>query len=150
MGRALAAQKLGQVDVALAAYEDVLSQDPSNVDALTNMLGMLKGQNTQLAVQKLSDLRETYPFNADITAQLGVAYAGTRDYENALKYLDMADALRPGSTLVTYNRAVVYDHLGRPDLAIPLYNKIVQQAADGTLDSPVPVESIQRRLSVLR
>lgn len=150
MGRALAMQKLGQYDQALAAYEEILEKDPKNLEALTNMLGILKQQNPSLALEKLAELREAYPFNADIAAQLGVAYASMQSYAEALKYFDIADALKPGNGYVMYNRAVALDRMGQEEKAAAVYRLIVRLAAEGALKEPVPVEVIRQRLSTMR
>ena len=150
MGRALSMQKLGQHDQALMAYEDVLSNDPKNLEALTNMLGILKMQNPELALEKLTELREAYPFNADIVAQLGVAHASMKSYGEALKFFDMADALRPGSGYVLYNKAVLYDRMGNQQQAAMLYRQLVRMAAEGLLSEPVPLDAVRRRLSTMR
>ncbi len=150
MGRAVSLQKMGQTDDALAAYEDVLNRDPKNVQALTNMLGLLKVKDPQLALEKLQQLHDAYPYQADITAQLGVAYASTGAYPEAAKYLDMADSLKPGSAYVMYNRAVLYDKMGRSKDAGFLYRQIIRMSADGTLDQQLPIDIIRRRLSTLQ
>lgn len=149
MGRAVALQKLGQNDEALAAYEDVLRRDPKNLDALTNMLGLLKAKDPMLAIDKLLDLRNAYPYQGDITAQLGIAYATAGRYDEALKYLEMADALKPGSSYVMYNRAVLYDKMGRSRDAGALYRQLLRMAADGELDQQLPLDAIRKRLAAL-
>lgn len=150
MGRALAMQKLGQYDQALEAYEGVLANDPKNLEALTNMLGILKRQNPALALEKLEELRNAYPFNADIVAQLGVAHAGMKSYAEALKYLDMAEALRPGNGYVLFNKAVLFDRMGREQEASALYRQLVRMAAEGVLNDPVPLDAVRHRLSTMR
>jgi Flp pilus assembly protein TadD len=150
MGRAVSLQKLGQTGEALTAYQSVLENEPSNLEALTNMLGLLKKENPALAVEKLAELRSAYPYNADIAAQLGIAYAGQGSYAEAEKYLDMADALKPGSAYVLYNKAVLYDKAGRSGEAAALYRQIVRLAAEGSLDQQLPLEAIKRRLSTIR
>lgn len=150
MGRAVAMQKLGQDENALAAYEAVLNADPKNIDALTNMLGLLKARDPGLAVEKLQQLRDAYPYQGDITAQLGIAYAANGQYDQALKYLDMAESLKPGSAYVLYNRSVLLDRMGRTGDAALLYRRILRMAADGELDQPLPLDSIRNRLAVLR
>jgi tetratricopeptide (TPR) repeat protein len=150
MGRAVSLQKMGQVDEALAAYEDVLNAAPKNLEALTNMLGLLKNKDPQLALEKLQDLRAAYPYQVDITAQLGVAYAQTGDYDNALKYLNMAAALDPENAYVLYNQAVLFDKTGHSDKAGDLYRQIIRMVAEGTIKDPLPVEQIKKRLIDLR
>lgn len=150
MGRAVALQKLGQYEAALAAYEAVLNNDPKNLEALTNMLGLLKLKDPALALEKLEQLREAYPYNADITAQLGISYGGAGRFEEALRLLDMAEALNPGSAYVLYNKAVLYDKMGHSRQAGDLYRQIIRLAADGDLDQELPLDAIKRRLAVLR
>jgi Flp pilus assembly protein TadD len=150
MGRALSLQQAGRVDDALNAYEVVLSANPKKLEALTNMLGVLKGTNPALAVQKLEELRTVYPYNADIAAQLGTAYGALKNYDAALQYLDMADALAPGNAYVYYNKAVLYDHMGQQNMATSMYRRILQMHAEGILHEPLPLEAIRRRLSSMR
>ena len=150
MGRAVALQKLGQTDEAMDAYQVALRNDPRNIEALTNMLGLLKGKDTPTALKKLQQLRDLYPANADVTAQLGMVYGVTGDYSNALKYLNMADALKPGNATVLYNKAVAYDHMGNTAEAAQLYHQILLLASDGVLDQSFPLEVVKQRLAVLR
>ncbi len=150
MGRAISLHKLGQKDEALAAYEAVLNRDPKNLDALNNMLGLLKEKDPQLAVEKLQELQAAYPYSGDITAQLGVAYASTGQYDQALRFLNLADGLKPGSAFVLYNKSVLLDKMGRTREAAPLYRLILRMAAEGDIDQSLPLESIRRRLAALQ
>jgi Flp pilus assembly protein TadD len=150
MGRAVALQKLGQTDEALEAYQVALRTDPRNIEALTNMLGLLKGRDAPTALKKLQQLRDLYPANAEVTAQLGMVYGMAGDYNNALKYLNMADALKPGNSTVLYNRAVAYDHMGKTTEAAELYRQILLLASDGALDQSFPLEVVRQRLAALR
>lgn len=150
MGRALALQQTGRIDEALEAYESVLSANPKKLEALTNMLGVLKATNPALAVEKLEELRTVYPYNADIAAQLGTAYAALKNYDAALQYLDMADALSPGNAYVYYNKAVLYDRMGQQNMATTMYRRILQMHAEGSLSEPLPLDAIRRRLATMR
>ncbi len=150
MGRAVALQKLGQTENALTAYEEVLADDPKNLEALTNMLGLIKTQDPALALEKLQELRDIYPYNADITAQLGVAQGENGNYKEALKYLNMADALKPGSAYVLFNKAVLYDKMGQSTQAADIYRQIVRMSVDGNLDAPLPIDRIKNRLATMR
>ena len=150
MGRAVSLQKLGQSDEALAAYEAVLNRDPKNIDALNNMLGLLKAKDPQLALEKLQQLHDAYPYQGDIAAQLGISYATTGQYDQALRYLEMADSMKPGSAFVLYNKAVLLDKMGRTREAASLYRYILRLAADGEIDQELPLDSIRRRLAALQ
>jgi len=150
MGRAVSMQKLGQHAAALGAYEDVLRVDPRNLEALTNMLGILKEQDSQTALFNLKQLRDLYPYNADITAQLGMIYGMVKDYPNAIKYLDMADALKPNDMNILYNKAVAYDKMGESRLAADIYRKIVYRASLGEVERTFPIDAVKRRLASIR
>ncbi len=150
MGRAVALQKLGQTDEAMEAYQVALRNDPHNIEALTNMLGLLKGKDTQTALKKLEQLRNLYPANADVTAQLGMVYGVSGDYDKALKYLNMADALKPGNATVLYNKAVAYDRMGKTSEAADIYRQILLLASDGSLDQSFPLEEVRQRLATIR
>lgn len=150
MGRAVALQKLGQTDEALAAYQGVLADDPKNVEALTNMLGLIRGQDMVTAVEKLKHLRDLYPANADVTAQLGMVYGVSGDYANAVKYLDMADTLKPGNPVVLYNKAVAYDHMGHELEAADMYRRLLLIVSNGDFDRTFPLEAIRNRLAAMR
>ena len=150
MGRAVSLQKIGQIPLAVSAYKEIVEKNPKNVDALTNMLGLLNGQGPDEAIEKLLQLRDIFPFNSNVTAQLGVVYGVARDYENALKYLEMADALKPGNPNILYNRAIVYDRMGRTIQAANIYRQILLLAGDGILNQNFPIETVRNRLSVIR
>ncbi|MCC7038563.1 MAG: tetratricopeptide repeat protein [Alphaproteobacteria bacterium] len=150
MGRAVSLHKMGQKDAALSAYEDVLNRDPKNLDALNNMLGLLKEKDPQLAVEKLQELHDAYPYQGDIAAQLGVAYGSTGQYDQALRYLDLAEGLKPGTSFVLYNKSVLLDKMGRSREAASLYRQILRMAADGDIDQNLPLDSIRRRLAALQ
>lgn len=150
MGRAVSLHKTGQKDEALSAYEDVLNRDPKNLDALNNMLGLLKEKDPQLAVEKLQELHDAYPYQGDIAAQLGVAYGSTGQYDQALRYLDLAEGLKPGTSFVLYNKSVLLDKMGRSREAAGLYRQILRMAADGDIDQNLPLDSIRRRLAALQ
>lgn len=150
MGRAVTLQRLGQNVEALRAYEQVLVNDPQNLDALTNMLGLLKQQNPQLAIDKLLALRNAYPYNADITTQLAIAYGDAGNLPEALRYMTLAEALQPDSGFVKYNKAILYDRMGRESEAAELYRQLIRMSADGSLDQNLPMDAIKARLATMR
>lgn len=150
MGRAVSMQKLGQHSSALSAYEDVLRVDPRNLEALTNMLGILKEQDTNTALFNLKQLRELYPYNAEITAQLGMIYGMQGDFANSVKYLDMADALKPNDMNILFNKAVAYDKMGKSREAADIYRKIVYRASYDSVERTFPIEAVKRRLASIK
>ncbi len=150
MGRAVSLQKLSRNTEALNTYEEVLNVDPKNIEALTNMLGILGAQEKEIALKHLLQLKDMHPYNADIMAQLGMIYGVTGDYKNAVKYLDMADVLNPDNVNIMFNKAVALDKMGKKDDAVDLYRKLVYMASYGDNSSTIPVEQIKKRLGGIR
>lgn len=146
MGRAVSMQKMGLNGEALPAYEVVLSRDPKNLEALTNMLGILKSQDKAATTEKLQQLQEVYPSNADIAAQLGMSYGSAADYEKSVKYLDIADSLKPDNLDIMYNRAVAYDKMGNKRQAIDQYRQILSVAGNTVPPRGFPLEVVRKRL----
>lgn len=147
LGRAVAYQRLGQREMAIAAYEETLRRDPQRLDALTNFLGLLREQNPDLALQKLQELHTTYPSNPDVSAQLGLAYGDMGNYDRALSYLDMALTLAPNTPAYLFNKAVVLDRMGQRIEAADMYREVLRHADRNTT---LPIDSIRNRLSVIR
>lgn len=153
MGRALAYHKLKNNRKALPAYEDVLKLEPKNLEALTNMLGILRLQEPELALERLLDLYELYPTNETVLAQLGGTYGHMKQYSKAIKYLDMAVALAPESSLFHYNRAVVLDHMARRHEAAASYRRslaLFTQTGKPMSAANIPVAAIRARLNSLQ
>ncbi len=150
MGRAIALQRLGQNTAAVDAYEDVLKKNPKNLDALTNMLGLLRKQSPDLALDKLKELHTTYPFNVGILAQLGTTYGDMGRYEDGHKLLDQAIAMAPGNALYMFNKAVLYDRMGDAPHAAQMYRYCLDLYYQDNSRQALPVDAIKKRLAVLQ
>lgn len=150
MGRAIALQNLGQRDRAIAAYDDVLALNPNNADALVNMLGLVRGQYPAVALQKLLDVRERYPDNAGVAAQLGITYADTDNLQDALKYLSIASSLEPGNAQHYFNIGVVAERQKNRSLAIQMYEKALEADSMNASARSIGRDKIYDRLTRLR
>lgn len=151
MGRALSLQNMGQKDAAIEAYEEVLRESPKSLEGLVNLLGLLKSKDPAMAVEKLTELRAAYPYDADILAQLSISYGALKSYPEALMYIEMAEALKPDNAMFTYNKAVILDKMGQTAKAAMLYRQLIRLAAeDKNLPYRLPVEAMQKRLSRLK
>ena len=152
MGRAVALQKLGENQKAIDAYRDVLDVDEDNPEAITNLMGLIGKTQPAVALQNLLELREQYPRNAAVAAQLGVAYSQSGNPQDGLKYLNMAAGMQPENPLHPFNMAVIYEHLNDREKAIKYYEQALDTFAvngSGTTTS-FSREQIYDRLSVLR
>lgn len=150
MGRAVALQNIGHRNEAVTSYEQVLESDPRNLEALVNLLGLLRSEMPELAEEKLLQLRQTYPYDADILAQLAITKGQLKQYDDALMYIEMAESLQPSNLMLTYNKAILNDRMGRKDEAAQLYRYLLQRASDPAIVHSLPLDTIKKRLAHMR
>lgn len=151
MGRAVVFQKMGQTEQAISAYEEVLQYHPDNAEAVVNLAGLIRKEYPAVALNKLLDLRQQYPDNAVVAAQLGVTYADAKNYQDAFRYLSMAASMEPENPQHFYNMAVVAEKAGDPQKAIQNYEKALEaDAISGAAGKKISRERIYDRLTRLR
>lgn len=150
-GRAILLQKMGFADQAIAAYEELLTLYPDNTDATVNLAGLIRKQYPAVALSKLLDLHMKVPNNAAVTAQLGVAYADSGNYSDALRYLTDASTIEPRNALHFFNMAVISEKASKPAQAISYYEKALElDAIYGDGQNTISREKIYDRLAQIR
>jgi len=149
MGRAVTLQKMGNASAALEMYEETLKQDPRNLGALANMLGILRQEEPDMALDKLEALHKKYPSHAGIAAQLGTTLGSEKRYAEAVQYLKIASGLEPKNASYIYNRAVIFDHMGDRIKAASMYIEALKLDHIGGGYSGIPVADIHKRLVVI-
>ncbi len=150
MGLAIAYQRSGDTASALKTYEKTLKRDPKNLDALTNMLGVLRKESPRFAADKLQQLRGSYPGNAGVAGQLGSAYGDLNEYGKAIKYLNIASSLDDKNVGYIFNRAVIYDRMGKKSSAAHLYREALNLYYAGDYKGVIPVKQIKKRLIAIQ
>lgn len=125
-GRAVLMQKMGLSGQAILAYEELLNLYPNDTDAIVNLSGLIRKEYPALALGKLLDLHMNHPGSSVVTAQLGVAYAESGNYTDALRYLGEAAAMDPQNALHFYNMAVISEKASKPDQAVMYYEKALE------------------------
>ena len=151
MGLAVAQQGAGFRESAANTYEDLLKIQPNNADAIVNLMGIMRAQYPSVTLKKLTELRGKYPNNPGIPAQMGLINADLKNYEDAIRYLEVAASMEPSNPSHVYNMAIVTDHAGNASRAIKLYEQALQiDAAYGNNALSLPREEIYDRLVVLR
>ena len=150
MGMAVAQQRSGFTESAIRTYEELLEIEPDNIEANTNMLGLIKVQYPSIAYRRLVDLWENNPRNAGLAAQIGLTSAELGNNDDALHYLGIAASLEPNNANYLYNMAVIVDRSGASKDAIQYYEKALQIDAMYGGSRTVPRDSIYDRLSKLR
>lgn len=121
---------LSRPNDAATLAQDMLKQDPENVDA-HRMLGRVyfnmisKGKDGQideralhLAMQEFQKVTEKDPKDADSWATLGKLYAGSNDSTNAEKAYNAALAVDPDNEEALTGLAMVYGNMGDTAKAI--------------------------------
>jgi Tfp pilus assembly protein PilF len=150
MGRAVAFQKSGRTEAALKTYDQLLTIDHNNPEALVNMLGILRTEYPEVALRRLKNLHEKFPANAMIAAQIGVTEADGGHLADAVRFLGMAVSMEPDNAQHLFNMAIVQDRAGKKDDAIKYYQQALETDAIYGDSQSVPREQIYDRLSVLR
>jgi Flp pilus assembly protein TadD len=150
MGRAVSMQKTGDVAGAIRTYEELLTISPNNPDAVVNLMGLVRKEYPAVALNKLLDLRQKYPDNAGIAAQLGIAYADSGNLQDAYRYLGMAASLDPNDPQHYFNMAVVAEKMKNPRKAIEMYEKALEVDAVHGAGRGISRDLIYDRLAKLR
>ncbi|MCB9979150.1 MAG: tetratricopeptide repeat protein [Rhodospirillales bacterium] len=150
MGRASALQHLGRREAAIGAYDALLKVDPSNAEAQINKAGLTGVEYPAVALRTLLDLREKFPGNAGLSAQIGLMQARLGNDAEAFQYLGTAASLEPGNAEHIYNMAVIADRMGNAQKAIPLYEQALQMDGRDTQGERISRDVVYARLSVLR
>lgn len=150
MGLAVAQQQNGFTESAIATYEELLKHEPNNTDAMANMLGLIKTQYPAVAYRRLKDLWQKNPNNPHIASELGMISAFVQEYDEAVRYLDVAASLEPGNATHFYNLAVIYDRAGESTNAIEMYQKALQIDASYGGSRTLDRDQVYDRLAQLR
>lgn len=150
-GRALVFQKMGLKEQAINAYEELLKLYPENIDAAINLSGIIRKEYPAVALNKLLDLREKYPNNVYVIAQLGVAYSDSGNFKDAIRLLTLASEMDSQNALHFYNLAIILEKASEPKEAIKSYEKALEvDSIYGEGNRQISREKIYDRLSFLR
>jgi Flp pilus assembly protein TadD len=150
LGRAAALHKIGRKDEAQDAYNRVLKLDPSNREALSNVIAIVGDRSPAEALTRLLELEREYPGFSPVKAQIGLAYAKMGTMPEALTYLSRAVAMSPESVMYQYNLALVLDHLGRREQAVAAYQTVLAALSGGRASPELSATDIERRVRYLR
>jgi len=151
MGLAVAQQGAGFQESAAKTYEDLLEVQPNNADAIVNLMGLMKAQYPSVTLKKLMELRNKYPANPGVPAQIALVNAEQGDYDSAIKFFEIAASMDPRNASHIYNLAIAMDKKGKPDKAIKMYERALElDSTYGDAATGLPREQIYDRLVVLR
>jgi Flp pilus assembly protein TadD len=150
MGRAISLQRLGRPAEAIMAYEDVLAMDRNNPEALVNLMGLVRKEYPAQALEKLLTLKSRHPDNANIIAQLGIAYADSGNLEDAASNLMLASRMEPKNPQHYFNLGIVAERMKNRTRAIAYYEKALETDAVYGTGRGINRDMIYDRLTRLR
>lgn len=150
MGRAIAQQRMGMDDVAMASYEELLDRAPNNTEAVINLMGLMRKQYPEVAIRRLNEIKNKYPNNDMVIGQLGMVYAQSGRYDDANRNLQIAASLNPRNALHYYNLGILADRMGNKAQAVRFYESALQADQAYGNSKSIPRETIQTRLNKLR
>lgn len=150
MGRAVSLQRLGRFDEAMQMYEVVSELEPKNVDVKVNMLGLLATRYPAVALRRMLDLHKGNRGNANLVAQIAVAYAQSGDTSSALQFLGVAASMEPRNANHLFNYAVIADRAGDSDKAAEYYQRSLEVDTIHGGGRSIPRDAVYDRLAQIR
>lgn len=150
LGLAYISQQKGQRAEAQAYYREVLRQEPTNAIA-TAGLQALDARPESTALNPMADAAVGQADSAAAMAAAGSALVREGRLGDAAQAFARAQSLEPANPLHAYNHAVAQDRMGRYELALRLYENVLQ------LDAAAPaalrgyqLETVRTRVAQLR
>lgn len=150
MGRAVTLHKMGRVNSAILAYEELLERYPDNPEAVVNLMGLIRQDYPSVALQRLLELKEKNPNNPSILAQIGITHSDMGNNAEAIKYLGMASTLEPDNPQHYFNIAILSEKIRDSAGAVKNYEKALEVDAVYGSGRSVSRELIYDRLTHLR
>jgi tetratricopeptide (TPR) repeat protein len=150
LGKATAEQKLGRLIDARASYLRVLSLDPDNREALTNMTTILADRAPDQALEDLRSLQQSHPSFSPLSAEIASIEARQGNVPSAIQALNTAIAQSPDNALYRLNLAILQDRAGMSEDAAASYRAALDLLSASTDPPPMPLEQIRQRLRYLQ
>lgn len=147
-GLAATYQRSGQLEQARDYYVKLINLDQNNWSALNNFLVLASDEAPNDALRQLKDLESSNPQFAPIPAQIGMIYIQQNNMQEAARSLSKAVSIDPSNISYRYVLAVVMDRLGKNDVAVKLYNQVLEAGRKGSA-LPESVDKIQDRIMAL-
>jgi len=110
---------------AIAQYQTILKQEPTNAVALNNLGWMLQDSDPKRALSLLVQAQKLAPNSPDIADSLGWVKLQQKDVPGALDLLNKAHTLNPKDGEITYHLARALDASGKRDAARGLLNALL-------------------------
>lgn len=126
-------QRNGQSKDAMLLYQKILAHQPLHMDALSNLVYILKDQDTDLAIRTLEKYAESIPESAKNYGYLSYLFGQLSDFDTALKYAARAQNMDPNDPILLFNLAILYEHVGAKTQAKNAYTILLQHHTNADL-----------------
>lgn len=115
-----------QTNMAIQAYESLLSINPDHPQAYNNLgVSYIRQGEYEKAINVLSQAIASNPDESNTYYNRGNAYFFLTDFQNALEDYDQAVKLDPENATAYYNRGVYYSALQQHQSALPDYEQAI-------------------------
>lgn len=148
LGMAAIAARQGRDADAASWYGKVLEADPKNPIAqaamLSNAQSNLTGQDAGSAESHIKNMLAKSPEDANLHASLANFYAEQNQWADAQQSYFDAFRLNPSNADFAFNLAVSLDQMGKPNLALPYYQKAQSLLQNGSQSALNQIELAAR------
>ncbi|KAJ8905443.1 hypothetical protein NDN08_001950 [Rhodosorus marinus] len=130
-GAARKAAEFGDLDTALAKYDELVVAAPTFAGGFSNRANIeVVKERYEAAIADYSKSIELAPLSGDtwvVYLNRGSVYNKLQRYEEAIRDYNRALELRPEESLVLANRASIYSSRGKWDMALNDYRRAVEK-----------------------
>jgi Flp pilus assembly protein TadD len=149
-GRAMALDRLGRTEEAVAAWKDLLALAPDHAMAVDRLIGHAHALPPAEALAEAQALWRLSPRQPAILSLLGETHAALGETADALAMHLAAHRLAPARALPVLNLAVTLDHEGRRAEAVRYYARFLDLYRDDPIPLTMPLSAIRDRMTFLR
>ncbi len=146
LGLGAIAARQGRMTDANGWYGKVLEVDPRNNVAQAALLDSQSQGNEQVSESNLKNMLAKHPDDANLHAALGNLYAGQNQWPAAQQAYFEAYRLN-ASADNAFNLAVSLDQMGKPKLALPYYQRALEQASN---TSNIDKAALEARIAAIQ
>jgi len=123
--RAMELTQAGRLDEAEAAYKEVLTRDPSVVEAHYNLGTIYLGRKDYAAAEgEFQQIIELSPETGEAYSALSRVYQEQGDAERALEVLAQGVARKPEDARMQLNLGILYNNARRPEEAEDAFKRV--------------------------
>lgn len=138
----------GQFHLAIAAFAKAVKADPENVEALKDYAFLCLAHDEERgwrqAKRALEKAIQIRPNDAEILMNYGYTLYLSKNNNEAIAHYLRSIELKPDWPLSRYNLAIAYEQIGKKELALAEYQKVVKLDPEG-----LQTEKALKRIQIL-